>query len=312
MIVYTLRPATNADSSRRRSARRPNGASARSAVRHSSDGELVGAGDAAERDERRLARVLARRFARLGGIALDIEQIVDDLERQAEILREGRECCDRVAVGARHEGTRDSRRIEKRPRLAAVDSLQELEVDLLFGRQKVGSLARDESLFPQGIVEELSQANGERRLIASRQRAVREIEEAKGRQDRQRFTELHVIRRSASPYRRIVHGGKIVEDEGRGVDELHRRRGGQRPRRGAAAQFCGELRQHRTDALRRGEHAVRHRAVDRAALRHNELFQDFVDALLVGGKECRDVAHGCRGSRRGADWAPALAKTSMY
>ena len=84
------------------------------------------------------------------------------------------------------------------------------------------------------------------------------------------------------------------------------------PRRGAAAQFCGELRQHRTDALGRREHAVGHRAVDRAAIGHNELFQDFVDALLIAGKECRDGAHGCRGSRRGAVWAPALAKTSMY
>ena len=63
-----LRPATKADSSRRRSARRPNGASARSAVTAQLTGKLPCAGNAAERDERRLLQV---RPHRLSGFAQD-------------------------------------------------------------------------------------------------------------------------------------------------------------------------------------------------------------------------------------------------
>ena len=51
-------------------------------------GELPRAGRSAERHERRLLDVLAHRLAGDGGIAFDVEQVVDDLEREPEVLRE--------------------------------------------------------------------------------------------------------------------------------------------------------------------------------------------------------------------------------
>ena len=88
----TLLPATNADNSRSaigtRAERRQRPIRRVAQLRR----ELARAGDAAERDERRLLDVLADRLARLGRIAFDVEQVVDDLEREAEVLRERAEC----------------------------------------------------------------------------------------------------------------------------------------------------------------------------------------------------------------------------
>src|SRR4051812_31835236 len=52
-------------------------------------GELLRAVDSAEGDERRLARVGADGFAGVLGRPGDVEQVVDDLEREAQILRVG-------------------------------------------------------------------------------------------------------------------------------------------------------------------------------------------------------------------------------
>ena len=59
-------------------------------------GEIPRAVDAAERDERRLACVGRVDLAGLGRRAGDVEQVVDDLKRQAEVLRVRAECRDVV------------------------------------------------------------------------------------------------------------------------------------------------------------------------------------------------------------------------
>ena len=108
--------ATNADSSRSRSARAPNGAERAIGRLAQLRGQLARAVHAAERHERRLARVLAHRLAGLGRIAFDVEQVVDDLKREPEILRVRGERGDRLRSGAgrhraaRRRGARTARR----------------------------------------------------------------------------------------------------------------------------------------------------------------------------------------------------------
>src|SRR5262245_10868850 len=79
-------------------------------------GELMRARDAAERDERRLPDVLRCSLARFLGAAFDVEQIVGDLERKPEVLRERGERLDRVGIGSRDHGARDRGRVEERTR----------------------------------------------------------------------------------------------------------------------------------------------------------------------------------------------------
>ena len=69
------------------------------------------------------------------------------------------------------------------------------------------------------------------RLVAARQRAVRQVEESERGEDGDRLAELEVIGLSPAPERGIVHGRQVVEDERRGVDELHRGSRGERVRR---------------------------------------------------------------------------------
>jgi hypothetical protein len=54
-------------------------------------GELTGAVDSAERHKRCLPRIGPNRLARVRGLARHVEQIVDNLEREAEVLRLRRE-----------------------------------------------------------------------------------------------------------------------------------------------------------------------------------------------------------------------------
>ena len=76
------------------------GASARSAVSHSSAASCR-APSIPLNDTNVVLRASARTcFAGLGRIALDVEQVVDDLERQAEILRVGRRAPRRLGRGA--------------------------------------------------------------------------------------------------------------------------------------------------------------------------------------------------------------------
>ena len=89
LVVHNASRPTNADSSRRRSpwCRMARGRVCRFAQLR---GKLPRTLHTAERYERGLARVGADGFSGLGRIARDVEEVVDDLERQSEVLRVGR------------------------------------------------------------------------------------------------------------------------------------------------------------------------------------------------------------------------------
>ena len=98
-------------------------------------GELTRAVDAAERHERRLLEIRARDLARFGGIAFDVEQVVDDLEREPEILRVRLQRGDLLGGCAGRQRAGDRRGAEEGARLAAMNPLERLEGDLAFGRE---------------------------------------------------------------------------------------------------------------------------------------------------------------------------------
>ena len=136
-----------------------------------------------------------RRLAGLCGIALHVQQVVDDLEGEAEVLRKCGERRDRVGVGSRRQRTGDGRRAEERAGLAAMNALEQIEGDLLFRREEVRGLPRDQSIVSDRIVEQRGQARGRGGIVAARERAVGEVEQPERREDRDRLSELEVVRR---------------------------------------------------------------------------------------------------------------------
>ena len=111
-------------------------------------------------------RVGAHRLAGLRRIARDVEQVVDDLEREPEVLGEGAEprplvrgrarASARPAVGRRHE---------ERAGLAAMDPLERLEVDRLIGRLQIGACPPISPSSPTASRSSAVSARDERRLV---------------------------------------------------------------------------------------------------------------------------------------------------
>ena len=228
-VGQILRAATNADSSRSRSARRPNGASARSAVWHSS-----AASWRAPATPLNDTNVVLRASSRT---ALPVSAGSPSTSSRSSMIWNASPrffayaasaATDSASAPARQRAG-DGGRAEERAGLAAMNALEQLEADLLLGRQQVGGLAADQPVRADGIGEERRQTRRERRVVVARERAVGEVEQAERREDRDRLAERQVIRRPAAPERRIVHRREIVEDERRGVDELHRGGGRRAP-----------------------------------------------------------------------------------
>ena len=149
--------ATNADSSRSRSARAPNGASARSAVWHSSVASWRAPATPLNDTNVVFLRVLADGLAGFGGIALDVEQVVDDLEREPEVLGEGR----RATAAGRRRPRRSARRQPPRRRRARPvlprwirSSVSKLIC--LVGREQIRRLAADQTVESDRIGQELA------------------------------------------------------------------------------------------------------------------------------------------------------------
>ena len=89
--------------------------------------ELPRAIDAAERDEGGLLDVLAHGLAGFRRIPFDVEQIIDDLKRQAEVFRVRGQRSARRPPGARDDRARCRRRAEERAGLTPVDPFERVE-----------------------------------------------------------------------------------------------------------------------------------------------------------------------------------------
>jgi hypothetical protein len=172
-----------------------------------------------------------------------------------------------------------------------MNPLERFEIDRRVGGEQIRRLSADQPVDTNCRREELGQAAGEGRLVAAGQGIVGEVQESERRKDGDRLAEFEVVRRAASSQRCIVHGRKVVEDQGRGVHQLHGDRGGNGPRGGGAAQLGAEQRQDGAHALGRRVNGVRHGLLDAAARRGHDALQLRVDRALVLEEERRDPCH---------------------
>src|SRR5262245_28914 len=124
--------------------------------------------DAAEGNEGRLLHVYTNGFAGLGGIAFDIEQIVDDLKGESEILGKCRQCGDHVGIRRSSDGTGRRGGAEERAGFATVDPLQGLEADLLIGCEQIECLSADQAVNTNRLREEPIEPAGQRGLVLTR------------------------------------------------------------------------------------------------------------------------------------------------
>ena len=123
--------------------------------------ELTRARDAAERHERRLSCILADGLACFGGVALHVEQVVDDLERKPQVLGEGDEPLLLVRAGPGGQRAGSRRGDEERPGLASMDLLERLEADLPVGRQQIRRLAADQPIESNRIGQDFRECRRE-------------------------------------------------------------------------------------------------------------------------------------------------------
>ena len=150
--------------------------------------------------------VRAHGLAGLAGVAFDVEEVIDDLEREAEILRERLQRRERFGGGTGGDRARRRRGTEQRAGLAAMDALEHLELICC-------SVASRSAAWPpinpsQPTASDISSVSCDA-CGGSYDRdhhSKRLVEQTERRKDGDRFAKGHVIRRPAASQRRIVHG----------------------------------------------------------------------------------------------------------
>ena len=216
---------------------------------------LVSAGIASSRACARTAASSASRRAAstpcAPDVAVAVEQVVDDLEEQAELVAER---APRRLLALRHLGDpeRDADRGgEERARLQPVQ------------RREVGGVAGDVAVLaadhPQRRLGEL--AADHRRRIGER-KPERLREQGVARQERRRLAEGDVGGGAAAALVVVVERGQVVVDERERVHELDRRGGGQDVLGGGARSLADRQRDHGPDALAAGFERIAQRLLE--------------------------------------------------
>ena len=193
-----------------------------------------------------------------------VEDVVDDLEEQAELGGEGavrRHVLRAAEQRAAHHGGLDE--------AAGLERVQGAQV-VVVGRRAgdVHVLAADHALHAggRGDLGERGQHRGAAARLARQHQVERLREEAVAGQDGHVLAEGDVAGGPAAAQRVVVDRRQVVVDERVRVDELERGGGGQHAGGvGAAAPRRGQ-REDRPDALAAGEQRVAHR-LGRAARR---------------------------------------------
>jgi hypothetical protein len=93
-------------------------------------------------------------------VALEVEQIVGDLESEPDVAREPRQGLEHGLPGAAGDRAAADRRHEQRPRLAGMDRLEVFEVQFLRHGPEVGRLAGAACLDGEGELGEEARAPG--------------------------------------------------------------------------------------------------------------------------------------------------------
>src|SRR5919202_4910104 len=211
-----------------------------------------------------------------------VEDVVDDLEEEPELGREGTEVSECSPRGlpstekqyAFHGRADESARLELvRPAEArGARGYEVADVDVLAADHAVDARGR-------GQLADRGEDVGRLALLLVQDEAEGLGVEPVAGQDRDVLAVLDVACRPPPAQLVVVHGGEIVVDERVRVDELERRRERQHGRGVTADRLGRGGREHGTDALAAGEQRVAHRLLEPG---HGQLPAAEAQAVEVG------------------------------
>ena len=224
-------------------------------------------------DNRRVGRllhghVLARRLAELLAGLRHVEDVVNHLEREADVMAEIRERAELRGRAVRAHAAEPHGTAQQRGGLALVDEFQFGDGKFFAFAFQIGDLSGDELQragragdFQNDFVVRIA-----RKFFALRGDLKRLRQQRVAREHGDAFAENFVVGRLAAAEIVVVHRGQIVVDERIGVDALD----GARERHGdcvaATTRFGGGQEQSRAHSFSAGEKRVAHRLVNRGGL----------------------------------------------
>src|SRR3954451_16142914 len=178
--------------------------------------QLLRAVDAGEFYERQTVGIFADVLAEILWVAGHVEDVIGDLEREAEVFGEN---FDAAQGGGRGVGEHRADRgggDEKGAGLARVDELQRIEIESRRFAVQVDRFAGDRAVPSDGVDDALDHLQHRplarsQRGVVLRHQSVRVIEERYRRQDGQVFAELAVQRRLSAAEKRVVHRRQVIQ-----------------------------------------------------------------------------------------------------
>jgi len=267
-----------------------------------------------------LALIAAGGLAELFEAALDVEDIIHDLEGEPERLAGARDGLERVRLRPGQHGAHAQRGTDERGRLARVDVVECLGADRLALGLDVHHLPADHAVGAGRLGDLCHHVGDDPRVGGAVDVAGDEPEgvrqERVAGQDGDGFAEDLVIGESPATIVVVVHRGKIVVDQRVGVDELERARRGQHALGHAAHGLAAGDDEDRAQALAAGHHAVAHRPVDGGRgrrLRRQHAVERLVDEAAALVDICLEVevAHASRSGSHANGRVPRLPASSL-
>ena len=208
-----------------------------------------------------ILRILAQRFPDDGGIPDRIEQVVPDLKRQPQIVREPK----KVAAFLRSAFTQHRRgfnRIsDQRARLARL-TLKSMAGGGTIGRVKVHHLSAGQPILPQRTGQGEDQPGTHFPVwmsIRARYDLECECEKRVACQDRGRFVELAMQAWPTTAQIVVVHAWQVVMYQRLGMNALDGGRDTQRLIRSGTNGVAGRQHEQCPEAFARAKHGVSHR-----------------------------------------------------
>ena len=181
--------------------------------------------------------IFAQGLAHERGITLQVQQIIHDLKRHAQVKAVFPACLHQCAFRPGQDQPGGQRRGEQRGGLAPVDFLYQANVRLRAFVRHVQGLPRQHPADARRP-DDFAQGRESVGMSRSNHHFHRVGQQRVSRQYRQCLAEHHMIGGFAPAHRIVVHGGQIVMNEGIGVDHFQRRGKGQRRFRVSTAQFA--------------------------------------------------------------------------
>ena len=253
--------------------------------------QLAGAVQAVETDvgDLAVACVCAHRFAERLLITGHVQDVVDDLEQQAEFVGERTERDRNLGLGAGIDDGASHGRCDQAAGLEQVDLTKRVSRFAAVVAQ-VKELPADHSVDTRGRSEFGDDAESRRRpaRLPLSDEADGLGEQRVARQDRRVLAERAVARRPPAAQVVVVHRRQVVVDQRVGVDQLKRGRCGKQFFGLVAQALAGRQAQHRPDALAARQQRVPHGFDEPLRAAHVELCLGAVRRKVEGLEERLD------------------------